>query len=192
MTNTTLGIGIVDDLDDPEKLGRVRVRLPHLDDQLSNWARLVAAGAGNGRGIFFRPERGDEVVVSFEHGDPRRPVVLGGLWSSPDPPPEDREATENNLRQIVGRSGQVVRLDDTKGSERIEIIGAGGKQRVVIDSANERIEVVASSGRVVIDSTGGDVEVHAAESLTIKAGGDITVEATGNLTLRGANVSING
>ena len=34
-------IGIVADLDDQEELGRVRVRFPHLNDQMSDWARLA-------------------------------------------------------------------------------------------------------------------------------------------------------
>ena len=50
MMQTTQGngivIGVVTNLDDPEKLGRVRVQLPHLDDELSDWARLVSPMAG--------------------------------------------------------------------------------------------------------------------------------------------------
>ena len=97
MTRSTLVAAVVDDLDDPEGLGRVRVRFPHLDQEMSNWARLVSPGAGHERGNFFRPERGDEVVVGFEHDDPRRPYVFGGVWSVPDPPPPDKSAVDNDL-----------------------------------------------------------------------------------------------
>ena len=189
-TQSTLVAAVVEDLDDPDKLGRVRVRFPHLDNEMSNWARLVSAGAGKDRGNFFRPERGDEVIVAFEHDDPRRPYVLGGVWNSPDPPPADNKPKENNLRQIVTRSGHVLRFDDTKDAERIEIIAAGGDQRVVFDKANARIEVTAQKGDVVVDAK-GDVKVTSSANITITAQGNIEIKATGSLKLSGSTVDIN-
>jgi uncharacterized protein involved in type VI secretion and phage assembly len=191
MTRSTLVAAVVDDLDDPEGLGRVRVRFPHLDQELSNWARLVSAGAGHDRGNFFRPERGDEVIVAFEHGDPRRPYVLGGVWSVPDPPPPDKKAVDNDLRQIVTRSGHLVRFDDGKGAERIEIIAAGGDQKVVLDPAGKRIEVTADQGDVVVEASSGNVEVTSSKNLTISAGGNVEIKATGTLKLSGSSVDIN-
>jgi uncharacterized protein involved in type VI secretion and phage assembly len=193
MTMSTVVVGVVDDLADPKKLGRVRVRFPHLDREISNWARLVAAGAGRDRGAFFRPERGDEVIVAFEHADPRRPYILGGVWSAPDPPPSDKpgtKATANDRRQIKTRSGHLIRFDDGKGAERIEIIAAGGAQKVVLDPAAQRIEVVADKGTVVVQAA-GDVTVKSAANLRISAGGDLEIKATGALKLSGSSVDIN-
>jgi uncharacterized protein involved in type VI secretion and phage assembly len=34
------------------------------------------------------PEKDDEVLVAFEHGSPRKPVIIGGLWNGSDRPPE--------------------------------------------------------------------------------------------------------
>jgi uncharacterized protein involved in type VI secretion and phage assembly len=82
-------VAIVDDLNDQDDLGRVRVRYPHLNDEISDWARVATPMGGKGRGLFFRPEKNDEVLVAFELGDPRRPYIVGGLWSKADPPPED-------------------------------------------------------------------------------------------------------
>lgn len=186
-----LAVGIVEDLDDPEKLGRVRVRFPHLDDQVSHWARLVSAGAGAGRGSFFRPEPGDEVMVSFVHGDTRRPVVLGGVWSTQDKPPDESLSADNDVRQIVSRSGHIVRLDDAKGGERIEIIASGGDQVVVLDRANNRIEITATKGDVVVKASSGSVTVTSSNDLTLEATGNMTIKANGSLTLRGSSVSIN-
>ena len=39
-------------------------------------------------GSLFLPEVGDEVLVAFEHGDLRRPYIVGKLWNTTDPPPE--------------------------------------------------------------------------------------------------------
>lgn len=191
MNKSTLVAAVVDDLDDPEGLGRVRVKFPHLDEELSNWARLVSAGAGHDRGNFFRPERGDEVIVAFEHDDPRRPYVLGGVWSVPDPPPADKKAVDNDLRQIVTRSGHIVRFDDGKGDERIEIIASGGDQEIVLDTAGKRIEVTAKQGDIVVEASSGDVTVKCSGSLKVSAGGDIEIKATGSLKLSGSTVDIN-
>jgi uncharacterized protein involved in type VI secretion and phage assembly len=188
---TNIVIGTVASLDDPDKLGRVRVKLPYLKNELSDWARLVSLMAGGGRGTFFRPEVGDEVLVAFEHGDPRRPYVLGALWSSQDQPPaDDGRQTQNNWRQIRSRSGHVIKLDDTKGAERIELIDKDGDRKVVIDSAGKKIQVVCQSGDVEVTAPSGSVTVNA-QSITLKASSSIDVQAGSTLTLKGATVNIN-
>ena len=81
-------VGQVSDAKDPQNSGRVRVKLPMLsDDYVSDWARTVYPGAGKDRGLVVVPEVGDEVLVAFEHGDMRRPYVLGGLFNGVDTPP---------------------------------------------------------------------------------------------------------
>ncbi|MPZ84789.1 MAG: hypothetical protein GEV28_32160 [Actinophytocola sp.] len=75
--------GVVTNVSDPEKLGRVKVALPWLSpDFESDWARVIQVGAGPRSGALFLPEVGDEVGIGFEFGDPRRPYVLGGLINS--------------------------------------------------------------------------------------------------------------
>ncbi|WP_018681096.1 phage baseplate assembly protein V [Actinokineospora enzanensis] len=77
---TGLVCGVVTNVKDPEKKGRVKVALPWLADNYeSDWARTAHPGAGRRTGTFLLPEVGDEVLVGFEFGDPRRPYVLGGL-----------------------------------------------------------------------------------------------------------------
>src|SRR5262245_51043021 len=106
--NETNGIviGVVTSLDDEASLGRIKVRYPHLGDDghkvESAWARLSVPMAGSKRGTFFRPEVEDEVLVAFEHGDPRRPYILGSLWSQKDePPPDTGDKKANDKRVIV-------------------------------------------------------------------------------------------
>ncbi len=72
--------GVVTNVNDPDKKGKVKVALPWLSPSYeSDWARVVHLAAGPRTGAMFLPEVGDEVLVGFEFGDPRCPYVLGGL-----------------------------------------------------------------------------------------------------------------
>ena len=184
-------IGVVADLDDPERLGRVRVKLPHLADQVSDWSRQATPMGGRERGLFFRPEIGDEVLVACEQGDPRRTIVVGALWSKVDPPPpDDGNTTDNNWRFFRSRSGHLLKFDDTSGSERIEIVGSGGDHKLVIDVSGRKIEISCSSGDVSISAPTGKVEIEASQ-VAIKAQASLSIEAGGALTVKGATVAIN-
>jgi uncharacterized protein involved in type VI secretion and phage assembly len=184
-------IGIVTDLDDPAGLGRVRVQYPHLGDEPSDWARLAVPMAGNGRGTFFRPEVDDEVLVAFEHCDPRRPYVLGALWSQADPPPpEQGSARDNNWRFIQSRSGHIILLDDTAGQEKIELIDKDGLRRVKIDSANGKIEVTCSQGDVQVSAASGEVKVEGL-TVVVEAQSSLTLQCNGPTTIKGNPVAIN-
>jgi uncharacterized protein involved in type VI secretion and phage assembly len=151
-------IAVVSNVDDPDRLGRVKVRYPWLKDESeSPWARLVSFMAGAGRGAVFRPETGDEVLVLFEHGDMRFPYVIGALWNGKDEMPSERGADgDNAVRLIKSRSGHQIVIDDTAGAEKV----------TVHDKTGNSIEL--SSGGIVINS--GAVRIGsggAAQSLVL-------------------------
>lgn len=147
-------VGVVTKVDDPDGAGRVKVRYPWLqDDSESPWARVMSFMSGANRGGVFRPEAGDEVLVLFDHGDARFPFVIGSVWNGPDAMPGERGAdSDNNVRLIKSRSGHLVKLDDTPGSEKV----------TVTDKAGNSVEL-SSSGVVI-------------KSKNIKIGGDATTE----------------
>lgn len=184
-------IGTVVDLDDPEKLGRVKLKFAQYDDQKSTWARVASPMAGKGRGIFFCPEVEDEVLVAFQNGEPRSPYVLGALWSKVDNPPQrDGDEVRNNWRFIVSRSGHVLRFDDTNGSEKIEIIDKSGSIKIVLDSANSKIQIECDNGDIDVSAPSGKFSVSA-QSVDIQATSDMSLKATGQVTVQGATVNIN-
>lgn len=121
-------VGLVTSIEDPDSLGRVKVRFPWLKDNLeSRWARIVSFMAGAERGGVFRPEVGDEVLLLFERGDMRFPYVIGAVWNGPDAMPSLRGADgDNNIRLIKSRSGHTIVFDDTSGSEKITITDKHG------------------------------------------------------------------
>ena len=83
--------GIVTENRDPDGQGRVKVKFPWLQaadpDSESAFARIALPMAGSGRGFFYLPEVGDEVLVVFEHGDIRTPIIIGVLWDGLTLPP---------------------------------------------------------------------------------------------------------
>jgi uncharacterized protein involved in type VI secretion and phage assembly len=183
-------VGVVSNNQDPDGGARVKVTFPWLSgDEESHWARVASFMAGAERGAYFLPEVGDEVLVIFEHGDISRPYVIGVLWNGEDQPPAANDDGANNLRVIKSRSGHLIKLDDTEGSEKIEIIDKGGENAVTWDAASKKITVVAGqdievkagSGKILLEAT----------TVEIKASGEATIEASGTLTLKGATVNIN-
>jgi len=183
--------GIVTDLDDPEKIGRIRVQFPVLGGEQSYWARLVSPMAGARRGVFLRPEVGDEVLVVFEHGDPRRAYILGSVWSKTDPPPaDDGQTTKNNWRFWVSRSGAVFRFDDTAGAEKVEVIDKDGTRKIVVDSAGSKIQLSCSQGDIELSAPNGTVKITA-RNVEVQASQGAKVDGGPSLEIKGGQVNIN-
>ena len=126
---------VVTDSRDPEKRSRVLVRL---ESEEEAWAELATLLAGDGYGTWFRPEPGDEVLVAFEGGDPRRPYVLGALWGESDRPP----AAATTVKTIRTRCGATITIDDARCAIHVE---APGGVRLVTSS---RLEAASSQMEV--------------------------------------------
>jgi uncharacterized protein involved in type VI secretion and phage assembly len=191
--------GTVADNKDPQKLGRVRVNIPALSDQaVTPWARIATPMAGPSRGLYLLPDVGDEVLIGFEGGNPQFPYVLGALWNANNQsPPEDNASGKNDHRSLTSRSGHIVRLDDAEGKERIEVIDKSGKNRLVISTADNSIEISAD-GDITIASTrgkvtikGADIEINAQQSLTAKASVSAQLTSDAQTTIKGNPVAIN-
>jgi len=66
----------------------VMITLPTVSGNMVQTRARLALSTGSARpGAAYVPEAGDEVLVTFEHGDTRRPVVIGSLWDDKDKPP---------------------------------------------------------------------------------------------------------
>jgi uncharacterized protein involved in type VI secretion and phage assembly len=184
-------VGIVtSNSQDPEDLGRIKVRFPWLSDQdESAWARVATPMAGKERGCYFLPEVNDEVLVAFEHGDPRFPCVLGALWNGQDTPPAKNDDGHNNVRLIKSRSGHVVRLVDEAGKEKIEIVDKTGKNSIVFDAQANTVTITADKD-IVLSAAQGTIKLDA-QKIELKSAADAKVEAGADLKLKGATVNIN-
>lgn len=173
---------VVTDLNDEEKLGRVKVKFPWLPkdgsaEVSSAWARLAVPSGGKERGFFFAPEVDDEVLVLFEHGDVNFPYIVGALWNSVDKPPagtgeiiKDGKVLQ---RVIRSRSGHLVILDDTEGEEKITIQDKTAKNSIIINSNDNSMTIKAE----------GDLTFEAGGKFTVTSQGDVSVESKAKATI---------
>lgn len=164
---------LVTDIADPNGQGRVKVSLPWSPDTGSGryeaWARLATLMGGNNRGSWFIPDVNDEVLVCFEHGDPRRPFVIGGLWNGSDAPPESMDSAGRNYKKVLrSRNGVKITMDDTDGRESILIETPGGQKATLQDGPGV-IEIA--------DSSGNSVKMEAA-GITVTSSAKVTVNAS--------------
>ncbi|MEE3717257.1 VgrG-related protein [Tumidithrix elongata RA019] len=202
----TLLVGIVTNNVDPKKWGRVKVKFPTLtEDHESDWARVVAVGAGATRGFDCLPEVNDEVLVAFEHGDIHRPYVIGGVWNGTDAPPEtvDNSVVSGKvrLRTIKTRTGHKLQfVEEDKDSSKkgvyidtvaghhaylndtekfVEIKTQAGHQ-VKLDDQNKKILIQTTGGqKMEMLDTGSKIAIEASTTIEIKVGGStITLAAT--------------
>jgi len=177
---------LVVDIKDPDNQGRVKVSLPWSPDakgaKYEAWARLATMLGGNNRGSWFIPDVNDEVLVAFEHGDPRRPYVVGGLWNGRDRAPESMDGSGNNYKKVLrSRNGVKVTLDDQDGQEKLLLETPGG-QKLTLKDGPGAVEIVDSNGNSVKLETAG-ITVNASAKVTVNASqvaisaGMVTVDA---------------
>jgi phage baseplate assembly protein gpV len=191
-------VGKVDNNLDPLQLGRVKVAFPSMgDDAVSSWAPVVSVGAGDGKGWQVIPEVGDEVLVVFEHGDVRRPYVLGGLYNSQDRMPQPVGAVlgdgNTQIRTFKTRAGHTMTFDDTPGLESISVETHLGSKLVIREGPVPGIELTDKSGQnhVTIDGATNSVTVAAAASVSVEALGNLALKAQGTVSLEaGAAMTI--
>lgn len=198
---TGVVVAEVQDIDDPGDLGRVKVRFPWRDaEDETYWARMATPMAGDDMGTYFLPETGDEVLVSFAHGDERYPYIIGALWNTDQKPPEPSDA-DNDRRLIRSRSGHELTFDDADGEEQVVIESSGGHTITLDDSSgSETITIEDSSGQnsIEFDGAAGSLTIEGGTNLELKAtniditgDGQVTIEASGILTLEGALINLN-
>lgn len=169
-------VGIVTNNKDSEDRGRVKVKFPWLSDDVeSDWARLVGVGAGPSRGLYCLPEVNDEVLVAFEHGDPDRPFVIGGLWNGQDKPPLPANKVLEN-----GKVNQ--RIFKTRAGHKLTFFD-GSENKVVLETAGGQV--------LTLDDAKNEVTLQSKAAMTLKSATNLTIEATGKLSLKGQSFSLN-
>lgn len=143
--------GLVSDVEDPQKIGRLRAHVPEiLGDVESGWALPCAPYAGEKSGSFTVPPVGAGVWIEFEAGEVSRPIWAGCYWN-PDKIPTDEQGTPATpkVRILRSEAGLLLSLDDD--AKTIALSDEDAKNIVQIDVQKGTVFVTGGT-KVVVDA----------------------------------------
>jgi phage baseplate assembly protein gpV len=191
----SLVIAVVDNNNDPDKMGRVKVKFDALgSNMVSEWARVATINAGNERGLFMLPQPGDQVVVGFEHGDPRRPFVLGSLYTGTEPVPADLTDGQGRKAKFGVKTDHQVLLHSEKEMKlhteeklTVEVQKNPGDLTITADG-----DVKTTSKKNVTTEASQNFEAKANSSVKLNGQGSIELQSQGQVKVSGSTVSISG
>jgi type VI secretion system secreted protein VgrG len=136
-----------------DKLGRILVQF-YWDRKKkpSRRVRVAQVWAGSNRGALFTPRVGDEVLVTYEEGDPDRPIVIGSVYNGTNTVPmtlPDKKVKSGilTLSSTGGNGYNMFLFDDTAGSEKVKLRSQkdlmfkalNNEQRDIVSSQTENI-----------------------------------------------------
>ncbi len=193
-------LGEVVDVNDPKQLGRVKVKVHGVYDEIEDgdlpWAQIVVpvtTGIHEGKGQNLGILVGTQVFGMFLDGkNSQLPMVIGTVPKEDD---TNKKALENYPYNKVYQteSGHYKEWDDTEGKERIREQHTSGTYYEMQDDGSMRTEVQKDQYiRVKGDATvkvGSDDSGNRA-NLTIT--GDCNITVTGDASINAKNVSVTG
>jgi type VI secretion system secreted protein VgrG len=181
----------VTDNNDPDGLGRVQVSFNWTGGSIkTDWIRLIQPHAGAGKGFYFVPEIGEEVLIGFEGGNAERPYVMGTNYNGSES--SGYSSSGNDQKVIHTRSGTKMIFNDGEGSVFIEDPSGNtwlmdGKGNISVNApknftlnAGENVNITA--GKNVSVSAGENMANSANNDITIVAGNDIAQTASGEIS----------
>ncbi len=179
-------LATVKENNDDKGQGRVKVAFDwQKNGKTTNWIRVQTPNAGvsgavpKNRGWVFVPEVGDQVMVSYEHGNPDRPYVTGSVFHSGSGKGGDKD---NKVKSIITRSGNAIVFDDETGS--IVITDQTGKQLIMLDGT-DAITVMAKRS-ITLTNEAESVIVMDDKSIGLQAD-TIALEGRKSVTLLSGN-----
>lgn len=171
-----------------------------IEEAATPWIRMSTpmATAGGG-GVYFKPEKGDEVMVDYENGNIERPYVVGTLYSKNVPAPDE------GSRVIVSKNGHTIKMSDpddasllltslypglkmlTSYGVKMNIDSPGNQALGGIELSDQlgfyNIKMSSHERKVSISSSFGEVSIDALTGISIEA-------PNGDISIKGKNVSI--
>jgi uncharacterized protein involved in type VI secretion and phage assembly len=166
---------------DPKGLGRIWVDFPFARERRNEvWLRVMTPDAGSSgevtknRGMVFIPEKGDQVMVGFEFGDPNRPYVMGSLFHGKN---AEGGGENNHIRSIITKSGHTIEFDDAEDTLGITIKDKNGNV-IHLDTKEKNIEITAPE---TITMSAKNVNINAEDNVSIASGININLNAGNNL-----------
>lgn len=134
------------------------------DENTSCWIRVAQLWAGNTWGGLYTPRIGQEVVVSFENGDPDRPLVVGCVYNDKHMPPyADKDATKSAIKSASSKEEKgfnELRFEDLKDSEEIYV---HAQKDMNIEIINSRTTLISEANDTLTLTKGNRIEMLSSE-----------------------------
>lgn len=170
---------------DPSGLGRVQVAFAWQKDAEANtpWIRMINPHSGGGKGFYFIPEVGEEVLVAFEGGNAEKPFVLGSMYNGSAS--SGYAASDNTVKAIHTRSGHIIKFTE---DESIIITDKSGNE-ILFDTVGSNITISAPQ---TINLNATDINITATNNINVSAGANQnTTVGVDNSTAIGGNHFVN-
>jgi len=176
---------------DPSGLGRVQVAFAWQKGDGSNtpWIRMINPHSGGGKGFYFVPEVGEEVLVAFESGNAEKPFVLGSMYNGAAS--SGYADDKNNLKVMQTRSGTKVIMNDEEGSVTVEDPSGNklymdGKGNIVVTAPKN---INFDAGESIILNAGNNIVASAKRDISLVAGENISEMANDDYSLTASNIT---
>lgn len=200
MDRTGLALAVVTNINDEEKLNRVKCVLLDNDDkgEETDWCYVMSSMGGNQSGTFFFPNVNDLVVVGFLGGDPHHPIVLGAYWDTKVKPTYVIENAKVYNYSIKTPSGTEIHMYDEPEKQKFTVTLPSGTILCINDEAKSvTIADQKQENSLVMDLQKGEIALTAKTKLTLAAGqttiilessGNITEKANSKIAMQAANI----
>ncbi|MFH1217121.1 MAG: phage baseplate assembly protein V [Pseudomonadota bacterium] len=200
--------GLVVDNEDPEQLGRLKVKVPSVlgGEVVTGWAfPCMPYGGGPNQGMLFIPEVDAGVWIEFEEGDLEYPIWVGTYWSKPGgeselPRPNDGDGSEQSgvqdpaTRKIIKTlKGHTIQFEDKDGEEMITIFEARNGNLITMDGNGIAIREGQNEHEINMDGSGISViDGMSGHEIKMESGGVSVTEGTAghNVNLSSSGVTV--
>ncbi len=173
---------LVTDNHDPKGLGRVRVRFHWMKpSEKTPWLRVSSPHGGGGKGMFFIPEIGEEVIIGFEGNSATKGYVDGTVYHGKAN--NTFSNAGNDVKALQTRSGNQMVMNDKDGS--VYVSDKGGANTMMDGAGNITTNAAARSAINV----GGTKDQPPQAFMTMDAEGNVVIDGKTSITIRvGGNV----
>ena len=184
-------VALVKEVDDPDKLGRVRVQFlwQRGGPELTPWIRVLSGHANSKGGSYLIPEVGDEVLVDFEFNEPEQPFVAGSLYTGSGKPDAAWADAYNDVKAFRTKGGNEVVITDMVGKESVTVRNKDGKNEVTLALGGEPSIVIKTDGKLTLDAK---TLVLKCQELEVEAQTSGTIKTNTQLDISSASLKIDG
>ncbi len=207
----------------PDEIGRVKLcyQIASGEGIETDWAPIATFMSGKERGSWFMPEKGDDVLLAFENGNPDRPYVIGFLWNGEDKPPAE-DGIDRQVRRLRTVKKHELEFNDTDGEEKISLRFQGetpavdleetkatitmpGDHKIVFDdggsiliefNSTNKIEmtndgITITGSKVTIDGSGGIDITSSGGEVKVEGSSGVDITSTGEVKVEGSLIKLN-